>query len=71
MLIFRHYNTDSIINPYHVMNYDETAREFIELGLRIGFRDALRLYNLRRGTANEVDSKCKHPYYRLNTHAVR
>ena len=39
------------------MNYNEFASELAELGMRVGFRDLLRPYNLRRGTANAIEGK--------------
>jgi len=63
MPIFRHCNRDGTIDPHRAMNYNETAAMIMELGIRIGLRDILRLYNLRRGTANEIDGKFKNPCY--------
>ena len=57
MVVFRHCNRDGAIDPRRAMNYDETSREVLECRIRLGFRDPLRLYNLRRGTANKVEGK--------------
>ena len=61
LLILRHYNKDGTISPNIIQNYNKIIRDMLELGLRLSFRDLLKLYNLRRGIANEVDSKC--PFY--------
>jgi hypothetical protein len=71
MPVFRHCNRDGTIDPHRAMNYDETAREVLEWGIRLGFRDPVRLYNLRRGTANEVEGECEQPHYWLHTYGIR
>ncbi|KAH9210601.1 hypothetical protein DL95DRAFT_393367, partial [Leptodontidium sp. 2 PMI_412] len=60
--------------PEIAMNYNEFARELAELGMRVGFRDLLRPYNLRRGTANAIDGNSEvsqNQYSQLLGHASK
>jgi hypothetical protein len=56
--LFRSFKRDGSISNYRAITYDELARELALLGIRTGFLGVLRAYNLRRGTANSVNSKC-------------
>ncbi|KAH8595168.1 hypothetical protein B0O99DRAFT_687011 [Bisporella sp. PMI_857] len=74
MLIFRHCKKDNSIDPELSYNYNEASRDVAELGIRLGFRETLRMYNLRRGTANAIDGNAEvspNQYSQLLGHAVK
>ena len=59
-LVLQHCRINGIMDSEIAMNYNEFASELADLGMRVGFRDLLRPYNLRRGTANAIEGKQLH-----------
>jgi hypothetical protein len=57
LLVFRNTTPDGSISQDRALPYNKFAFELAQLGFRVGFKDILRSYNLRRGTANALEGK--------------
>lgn len=57
--IFRRCLPDGSISPYLPMTYQDLFIMLSEAGYRAGFKDHLKPFNIRRGTANDVEGKLK------------